>query len=73
MIPMQIMRPDYPTNPITFGEKLRKKRMDAGLTIIELASIIGVSADTIINWEIRNIQPMNKKMPTLTTFMSEEN
>jgi len=32
-----IFNKDYPTNPNSFGEKLRRCRMDAGLQIKELA------------------------------------
>jgi DNA-binding transcriptional regulator YiaG len=31
--------------------------MDAGLRIKELASLIGVTEDTVINWEMRGIKP----------------
>ncbi len=36
-------------------EKLRKCRVDAGLQIKELASLIGVTEDTVINREIRGL------------------
>jgi transcriptional regulator with XRE-family HTH domain len=39
----------YPENPVSFGERLRKARMDAGLQIKELAEMIGVTEDTVIN------------------------
>ena len=34
--------------------------MDNGLEIKELAEIIGVTEDTVINWEIRGIRPREK-------------
>ena len=37
--------PAYPEYPQTFGEKLRKSRIDAGLTIKKLASRLGVTPD----------------------------
>jgi len=49
--------PTYPRNPRTFGERLRKKRMDLGLEIKELARLVKVTSDTIINWELRNVKP----------------
>ena len=60
----------YPKNPKTFGGRLRKTRMDKGLQIKDLAKIIGVSSDTVINWEIRNIVPRKKHMARLRKFIS---
>ena len=34
--------------------------MDAGLQIKALASIIGVTQETVINWELRGMMPMRK-------------
>ncbi len=34
---MNQSRPEYPDNPTTFGQALRKARIDAGLQIKELA------------------------------------
>jgi len=34
--------------------------MDAGLQIKELAGILGVTEDTVINWEVRGMRPMEK-------------
>jgi DNA-binding XRE family transcriptional regulator len=49
--------PKYPKNPQNLGERIRKARMDKGLMIKELATQIGVTEDTVINWEIRDIKP----------------
>ncbi len=40
-----------------FGERIRKKRMDLGLTMREFAGKLGVTETTVYNWEIRNIKP----------------
>lgn len=48
---------DYPVNPQTFGERIWKARMDAGLQIKDLISMIGVSKDSVSDWEIRGIRP----------------
>jgi DNA-binding transcriptional regulator YiaG len=48
---------NYPASPKTLGEKIRKARMDAGLQIKDLALMIGVSKDSIMNWEGRGIKP----------------
>ena len=36
-------------------------RMDAGLQIKELAKVIDVTEDTIINWEMRGVSPYFKQ------------
>ncbi len=68
--------PKYPKNPKNFGEMIRKKRMDLGLTMKEVAQRAGVTETTVYNWEVRNIRPyrrieeklraildLNKKIP----------
>jgi len=50
------LNPKYPKNPQTLGEKIRKARMDRGMKIKELAEIISVTADSVINWEIRGVE-----------------
>ncbi|MBU1734284.1 MAG: helix-turn-helix domain-containing protein [Verrucomicrobia bacterium] len=68
---------DYPENPTTFGEHLRKARIDAGLLIKDLAAKIGVTEDSVINWEIRGRMPRGdnstkiaKILPHLATNFS---
>ena len=70
-IPKYIFNGNYPTNPRTFGEKIRKCRMDAGLQIKELAKMIGGTEDTVINWEIRGIKPANWSKKKVEKFMSD--
>jgi DNA-binding transcriptional regulator YiaG len=53
----QLFIKNYPASPKTLGERIRKARMDAGLQIKDLASMIGVSKDSIMNWEGREIRP----------------
>lgn len=45
-----------------FGAKLKKKRREAELTQAELASKIGVTFRTIINYENNNIYPRNREI-----------
>ena len=61
LLPKRIFNKDYPLNPKDFRESLRKARMDAGLHIKELAGIIGVTPDTVINWEIRGTKPRGRE------------
>jgi ribosome-binding protein aMBF1 (putative translation factor) len=50
---------DYPISRRNFDEKLRKARMDAGFQIRNLAHILGVSEDTVINGEV-SIAPTSR-------------
>ncbi len=52
--------PKYPKHPENFGERIRKKRMDLGLTMKEIARRLGVSETTVYNWEIKNIRPYRR-------------
>ena len=61
-IPKQIFNENDPLNPVTFGELLRKARIDAGLNIREFASKIGVTEDTVVNWELRGMKPLRRKV-----------
>jgi DNA-binding XRE family transcriptional regulator len=61
-LPRELFIRDYPVNPGNFGERLRKARMDAGMQTKELAGLLGVTPDTVINWEIRGLRPMRKKV-----------
>jgi len=61
--------PSYPRNPTTFGQELRKKRMDLGLQIKELARLVHVTCDTIINWELRHVKPSIQNLERLHNFL----
>ena len=57
--------PKYPEHPITFGEHLRKARMDEGMQIKELAQNVGVNEMTIINWKKDRAKPMPENLTNL--------
>ncbi len=61
--------PKYPQNPRTLGQRIRKARMDSGLMIKELAAQIGVTEDTVINWEIRGINPAGRNLDKVQDFL----
>lgn len=46
--------------------------MDKGLEIKEFAEIIGVTPDSVINWEIRGVKPRRKTYKKLVKFISVE-
>jgi DNA-binding transcriptional regulator YiaG len=65
------LNPSYPQQPQTLGERIRKARMDKGLLIRELAQLIGVSEDTVINWEVRGIKPEGQSMERVREFIEK--
>jgi len=62
LLPKEIFIKDYPSNPKDFGERLRKSRMDSGMQIKELAEMLGVTIETVINWEMRGSKPRGSKI-----------
>lgn len=67
-LPMTIKIPDYPENPQNFGEKIRKIRHDKELMIKGVADAIGVTEDSIINWERRGMRPRKDLLERLMGF-----
>ena len=61
--------PAYPKEPKSLGEKIRKARMDRGLLIRELAEQIGVTEDTVINWEVRGRKPVGNNIRKVRDFL----
>lgn len=61
--------PKYPKNPKNFGERIRKKRMDLGLTMKKLAQKTGVTETTVYNWEVRNIMPYRRMVEKLKVIL----
>lgn len=57
--------PTYPKDPKTLGERIRKARMDKAWMVKQLAQRLGVTPDTVINWEKRNLKPMPKQVKRL--------
>ena len=43
--------------------------MDLGLQIKELARLVHVMPDTIINWELRNVKPGGKNLRMVKKFL----
>ena len=68
-----IFDPTYPANPISFGAKLRKMRMDAGLQIKELAKAAGLDEMTIVNWEHGKTLPRKDKLKDLIRILKNLN
>ena len=50
----------------------RKKRMDLGLQIKELARLVHVTSDTAINWGLRNVKPVGKNLTMVKRFLDSD-
>jgi len=61
--------PMYPKQLKTLGDHIRAKRLDLGLLQKDVAGIIGVTTDTITNWEIGRNQPMRWHYLKIKTFL----
>lgn len=60
--------PGYPTNPVTIGDHIRKRRMDLGLLQREVAEIIGVTESSVWNWE-HGVEPELQYNPRIIKFL----
>jgi transcriptional regulator with XRE-family HTH domain len=65
------LNPEYPKNPQTLGEKLRKVRMDKGMTLKEAATLFGVSETAVLNWEIRGKIPDESRFERVNEFITD--
>ena len=50
-------RKPYPKELNTYGDHIRKKRLDLNLSQPQVAKIINVTTDTITNWELNRNTP----------------
>jgi len=61
--------PKYPKNPGSLGERIRKARMDKGMTLKETAAIFGVTDTAVLNWEIRGKMPEENRIKIVQEFI----
>ena len=59
-----------PKNPQTLGEKLRKARMDKGMTVKDAAALFGIAGTSVFNWEIRGKIPDESGMERMKEFIT---
>ncbi len=56
---------------MTWGEKIRNKRLQLGIFQVSAAELIGVSTPTLVKWEIRGVQPLQKYHSKIVTFINQ--
>jgi len=61
----------YPTHPKTFGEHLRKKRIDMHLSMPQLAQLLGLgfTATAIEKWEKNQNRPTEPYRSRIVEFL----
>jgi DNA-binding transcriptional regulator YiaG len=59
----------YPKDLLTYGDHIKKKRLDLNLLQSEVAKSINVSTDTIINWELNRTKPASSQIPKINLFL----
>ena len=59
----------YPTAILTLGDHIRKRRLDLGLLQREVAERIGVTTDTITNWELARTEPGIRSLVAIIDFL----
>jgi DNA-binding transcriptional regulator YiaG len=59
----------YPKRLDTIGDHIRKKRLDMKLKQSDVAEIIGVTEETICNWEKHRFTPDSWRMPKIFEFL----
>ncbi|MBL6614572.1 MAG: helix-turn-helix transcriptional regulator [Reyranella sp.] len=60
---------DYPENPKTLGEHLRKRRRELGLLQREVAGQMGIAVETLINWEKDRTRPVAAQFRPVIDFL----
>ncbi|HEY1047543.1 MAG TPA: helix-turn-helix transcriptional regulator [Bacteroidia bacterium] len=58
-----------PENPVTLGEKIKKRRIELELFQKELAEIIGVTEDCITLWEKGKSKPSKRYREKIEKFI----
>src|ERR1043166_9367221 len=67
--PYFVQRKNYPTNPKTIGEAIRKRRLDLGLRQVDVAKEIGCDEMTVVNWEKGHSTPRINYLANVVKFL----
>jgi DNA-binding transcriptional regulator YiaG len=68
-IALKVKKPSnkpYPKELNTIGDQIKKKRLDLNLRQVDLAKLLGVTEDTIRNWEKNRSIPNNGRLFNFT-------
>jgi transcriptional regulator with XRE-family HTH domain len=56
---------------MTLGERLRRYRMDLGMSQVDLARVLGVDPWTLLNWEKDRARPRARHMAQIWELLGE--
>ena len=59
----------YPKELNTYGDHLRKKRLDLDLSQPQVAKTIQVDENSITQWELNHTKPQVKQIPKIISFL----
>ena len=60
---------DYPADPKTVGDHVRRRRLDLGQVQADVAKKIGVTESSIWNWEKGGFEPELRYLPSIIAFL----
>ena len=69
MLTLPKYRGDLPARLTTFGDHIRNKRLNLGLTQREAAYLIGVEQCSVYNWEKRGMNPAQRVQTAIIDFL----
>jgi transcriptional regulator with XRE-family HTH domain len=58
-----------PSELTTYGDHIRARRLDAGLSQRQAAEAIGVDETSVFNWESKRVQPAVRLIPNIILFL----
>ena len=64
-----LRKKDFDFEPQTFGEHIKRKRLELGLTQKEAGQRLGVTQFTVINWEYGLGNPAIQHVPAICRFL----
>jgi len=67
-----IHREKYPDVCSTWGDWIRARRIDLGLTKVQLSLNLNVSDITIYLWEKNKVQPSPSQIPKIIEFLGRD-
>ena len=68
-IPMYFFINDYPYKPKNLGEKIRKSRIDSIVQVKDFAKVIGVTSDTVMDWEKGRAKPSTANLNLICSII----
>lgn len=60
---------DYPSNPVTLGDHLKKKRLDENLSMEQVCKDLNINPSTRLRWENNMIEPRGESVEKLKQYL----